>query len=150
MKNWLEDREKWLRQFNKREYAAAFQAYREDCRSSVESLDQAFRESGTEEGLKAAAEELIQQVERQCKETPGSYKRARRECAYGIVCYLIPALRSLALPCCPVLEQQILKAWSHTYPDSPIRGGSFEQIQAGFPQRSLLSRLFRRREGGKG
>lgn len=145
MQNWLKDRGKWLRQFNKKEYAAAFKAYQEDCRFSVERLNQDYL-AGRGEVLQAAAAGLLEQVEQECRCASGSSPKTRRDCAYLIVCYLIPCLRSLALPCSEPLEQQILEAWNRAYPGQPLRGGSFEQIQAGFPSGSLFTHLFRNRK----
>lgn len=145
MQAWLENRETWIARFHKTEYTAAFEEYRENCRFSIEELNQEYVRSGSEEGLQEAAASLIRSVQQEVEMAVHSGGKILRDCSYVIVCYLIPAIRMLELPCSEPLERQILEAWNQAYPKRILRGGSYEQILSGFPKGSILSHLFTRR-----
>ena len=145
MQAWMDDREKWIARFHKTEYTAAFGEYRENCRFSVEKLNHVYQTSGSEDCLREAAAQLAAYVGELAEGAGRSKNRVLRECAYVAACYLIPAVRMLALPCSEPLEKHILDAWNRAYPNRILRGGSYEQILGGFPKDGILAHLFRRR-----
>ncbi|WP_434311646.1 hypothetical protein [Hominifimenecus sp. rT4P-3] len=146
MQAWMENREGWIARFRKTEYTAAFEEYRENCRFSIEKLNEEYLRSGSEACLRETADALIQRVQEEVGAAARLGSGILRDCSYVIVCYLIPSIRMMKLPCSEPLERNILEAWNQAYPKRILRGGSYEQILSGFPKGSILSHLFTRRQ----